>query len=225
MARWKRGGKKARNDFLVERLFIMRNVALALKYLHSLDVLYRDLKPENLGFDLEGRILLFDFGLAVELRSEDRLHNGTYNIPQGGTLRYMPPEVARKKPCNCSADVYSFGILFWAVLSLETPFAGFTTEKFSSLVLMQGYRPKISSSWPSEVKSLITKCWSDNFKERPKCKEICDTLNGLLRNMSGLEDKVLDNVISSSYHDVWTSEDRHDFPGIRSSRLPQWYIW
>ena len=70
-------------------------------------------KPENLGFDLKGRIKLFDFDLAVKLRSQDMLNNGTYNIPQGGTRRYMSLEIANKKPCNCSADIYSFGILFW----------------------------------------------------------------------------------------------------------------
>ena len=46
-------------------------------------------KPENLGFDIRGRIKLFDFGLAVELRPEDMLEDGTYKLPKGGTLRYM----------------------------------------------------------------------------------------------------------------------------------------
>lgn len=221
VARLKGGGKKLKNDLLAERLVVMNDIALALKHLHFHDVLYRDLKPENLGFDLKGRIKLFDFGLAVELRSEDMLNNGTYNIPQGGTRRYMSPETANKKPCNCSADIYSFGILFWSVLALETPFKGFTAEKHSELVLRQGFRPKISSSWPLEIKSLLPKCWSENIWKRPKCEVICEVLNELTRNLSEFKRNSLDLSFSSNYS-LWNAEDNDDYQGISTvSRFPQ----
>lgn len=136
-------------------------------------------KPENLGFDIKGRIKLFDFGLAIELRSADMLKNGTYNIPKGGTLRYMAPEVAKKQSCNCSADVYSYGIMLWSVLALEIPFKDFTVEKHANMVVRQNYRPKIPSIWHSDLKSLLPKCWSENIAKRPTFADIEDTLDGL----------------------------------------------
>ena len=70
-------------------------------------------------------VLLVDFGLAKEIRPEDKLDDDLYKMSGNtGSLRYMAPEVALEKPYNSSVDVYSFGILFWQITSLETPFTG-----------------------------------------------------------------------------------------------------
>lgn len=175
-----RGGTEANNLLWNSRLIVMYDIASALSYLHSMSVIYRDLKPENLGFDIKGRIKLFDFGLAAELRPENMLDDGTYKIPKGGTLRYMSPEVAKKQPCNCSADVYSLGVLLWFVLALETPFKGFTVEKHWKLVVQENYRPKIPSSWSSEIKSLIENSWSVNIQKRPTSQKMCEILSGVI---------------------------------------------
>jgi serine/threonine protein kinase len=56
-------------------------------------IIYRDLKPDNVGFDVRGDVKIFDFGLAKELDLSKKLDDGTYNLTADtGSLRYMAPE-------------------------------------------------------------------------------------------------------------------------------------
>jgi serine/threonine protein kinase len=56
-----------------EKIRICQEISSALAYLHSRDVIYRDLKPNNIGFHKDGRVQLFDFGLSRELPSAGNL--------------------------------------------------------------------------------------------------------------------------------------------------------
>ncbi|ACI65481.1 predicted protein, partial [Phaeodactylum tricornutum CCAP 1055/1] len=102
------------------------DLASALKYLHDLNIIYRDLKPDNIGFDVRGDVKIFDFGLAREYdRSISTSADGTYKMTgDTGSPRYMAPEVALEKPYNNSVDVYSFAILTWQILEMAMPFEG-----------------------------------------------------------------------------------------------------
>jgi serine/threonine protein kinase len=56
-------------------------------------IIYRDLKPDNIGFDVRGDVKIFDFGLAKEINPKKKLDDGTYNLTADtGSLRYMAPE-------------------------------------------------------------------------------------------------------------------------------------
>jgi len=85
-------GKK-KQEFWVERLTVAYDIACALSYLHGLSILYRDLKPDNIGFDVRGDVKIFDFGLAKEIDESKVLEDGTYHLTgDTGSLRYMAPE-------------------------------------------------------------------------------------------------------------------------------------
>lgn len=76
-----------------------------------LSVIYRDLKPSNIGFDVRDDAKLFDFGLAIEFQPE-AVENGNYKLTgMTGTMRYMAPEVALSHSYTEKADVFSFGIM------------------------------------------------------------------------------------------------------------------
>ncbi len=51
----------------LQRLQVACNICVAIRHLHQLKIVFRDLKPDNVGFDFEGQVKLFDFGLAKEL--------------------------------------------------------------------------------------------------------------------------------------------------------------
>lgn len=98
-------------------------LALARTYPSNYNsIIYRDVKPDNIGFDVRGEIKVFDFdmGLAKELQDSERNKDGTYNLTGfTGSIRYMAPEVAKSQPYNLSADVYSYGMLLWHVFANE----------------------------------------------------------------------------------------------------------
>ena len=132
---------------------------MAYEFLHR--IMYRDLKPENAGFDVRGNVKLFDFGLAKELQPKDQIGKDQFNASgRTGTRRYMSPEVALCKPYGKPADVYSFAILFWEILALEQPFKTYGYEKHAKDVVQKGKRPQIVKEWPTFIKAIIRESWA-----------------------------------------------------------------
>ncbi|KAL9185152.1 hypothetical protein ACHAXT_002929 [Thalassiosira profunda] len=160
-----------------ERMRAMKDLAGALAHLHELNIIYRDIKGENIGFDAQGKVKLFDFGLSKEVHEEDECANGTYKLtPNTGSIRYMAPENGNKWPYNFMADSYSFGILLWEVVALETPFASYTPREIRDMVMKWGERPKIREGWSERVVELMTSAWDSNFRKRPSMRAIEETL-------------------------------------------------
>jgi len=120
-----------RNELLLVRLYALYDIARALKFLHQKNILYRDLKPENVGVNLRGDYLIFDFGLSKELKRKDLIEppDGFNATGLCGSRRYMAPEVVYCKNYGFSADVYSFSILFWETIALKVPFRLMSSDK------------------------------------------------------------------------------------------------
>jgi hypothetical protein len=106
-------GKGAFAEVYSEPLKYVAQIASAISYLHERDIIYRDLKPKNVGIDVHGNVKLFGFGFA-RLLPHERNDNDTFKMTgRIGTLRYMGPEVALKEPYNLKADVYSWSVILW----------------------------------------------------------------------------------------------------------------
>lgn len=171
------GGKKKVNRLLEDRLQAAYDVADAMSYLHSKKIVFRDLKPDNIGFDYDGNLKLFDFGLAKELPTELEGADGLYRLTAfTGAIRYMAPEVGLGKRYNLKADVYSWSILMWYIMALEPPFAYFTHDMFTHRVFQRGTRPAIRPEWSPNITTLLKNCWSSKIPERPDFHEIKDVL-------------------------------------------------
>ena len=132
--RKKEDPNEKRLEDLQERLKVALEIAEALEYLHSLNILHRDIKPDNIGFDIDGNIQLIDFGLAKELKESDKNINGKYELTGNtGVWCYMAPEVAKGWAYDKTVDVYSFGILLWEICALERPFSQYTKEEHTNV--------------------------------------------------------------------------------------------
>jgi serine/threonine protein kinase len=176
------GSKAKKEDLLVERLVAAHNVADALDYLHSKGVIFRDCKPDNIGFCGHGVLKLFDFGLAREVQEKDRVKNSDLYHLTGltGAIRYMAPEVGLRNPYNFKADVYSWSQLMWYILELEPPLGVYTPQMFCERVFKRGTRPAVMESWPKHMAPLMKQCWSANISERPTFKEVKEKLGVIL---------------------------------------------
>lgn len=116
---------------LPEALRLLREVASAIAYAHKHGIVHRDIKPDNVMISDEFA-LVTDFGVAKALNASAVDKNGPTMTTGGviiGTPAYMSPEQATADPAvDHRADIYSFGILAYEVLTGSTPFSGRTTQ-------------------------------------------------------------------------------------------------
>lgn len=83
------GSKKKLKELQSERMLSAFEIAKGTAYLHGKRIIFRDLKPDNIGYSADGILKIFDFGLAKELRDDERNEDGTYRMTgMTGALRY-----------------------------------------------------------------------------------------------------------------------------------------
>jgi len=156
--------EQQRQALYLEKLQVCSDIASALAYLHDRGVIFRDLKPNNIGF-LNGRVQLFDFGLSRELPAA-HLTEPFEMSGKVGTLRYMAVEVACHARYNVSADVYSWAMVSLEVLTLQKPFGGWTRDMHSQLVCGRGVRPEVRGVG-GRVRNLLERAWHQVADQRP----------------------------------------------------------
>ena len=102
----------------VQARFYTAQITLAIQYVHSLDIIYRDLKPENVLLDHRGNVRLTDFGLSKEGVSDDSSGANSFC----GTPEYIAPEVLLRQGHGRAVDWWSTGALLYEMLSGLPPF-------------------------------------------------------------------------------------------------------
>lgn len=96
--------------------FYSAEVLLGLEHIHSLNIIYRDMKLENVLLDEHGHCRLSDLGLAVYTKEKIRGY--------AGTPGYTAPEMIKNKPYGTSVDIFSYGVMLYRMLCGQKPFKG-----------------------------------------------------------------------------------------------------
>jgi len=144
-------------------------LAEGLEHMHGLEpkIIHRDIKPPNLLITEDGHLKLSDFGLARLLSDVSDLTSQT------GTYRWMAPEVIRNAQYNEKADIYSFGVLLWELITGMVPYGEQRTDtKIAVMVADKGHRPTAPASAAPELKTLMQECWAEDASTRPPATEI-----------------------------------------------------
>jgi eukaryotic-like serine/threonine-protein kinase len=135
---------------------IMQQVCRALEAAHSVGVIHRDLKPQNIMRETTGRIVVMDFGLARTLEGDGMTQSGALV----GTMEYMSPEQALGKPLDQRSDIFALGLIFYEMLTGQMPFKADST--IASLIRRTQERVSPVSDHdntiPRSVSNIVTKC-------------------------------------------------------------------
>ncbi|KAG6774776.1 hypothetical protein POTOM_022145 [Populus tomentosa] len=151
------------------------DVSKGMHCLHQNNIVHRDLKSANLLMDENGVAKVADFGVA---RVQDQ--SGVMTA-ETGTYRWMAPEVIEHKPYDHKADVFSFGIVLWELLTGKLPYEHLSPLQAAVGVVHQGLRPSIPSHSHPKLAELLERCWQQDPSLRPDFSEILELLQQLDR--------------------------------------------
>eukprot|EP00826_Nyctotherus_ovalis_P061557 TRINITY_DN876_c0_g3_i1.p1 TRINITY_DN876_c0_g3~~TRINITY_DN876_c0_g3_i1.p1 ORF type:complete len:357 (-),score=68.02 TRINITY_DN876_c0_g3_i1:53-1123(-) len=100
-----------------EALWLFRQIAEGVKYLHDMQIIHRDLKPTNIFLTEQGDIKIGDFGVATQLKNMSEEHD-----TMCGTANYISPEIASNLPHGIETDIWSLGCILYALILGRPPF-------------------------------------------------------------------------------------------------------
>ncbi len=149
---------------------MFREIALAMEYAHTQDVLHRDLKPGNILVTRTGVPVVTDFGLAKQLNLENE-HSLTATGVLMGTLGYVAPEQAdcnRRREVTRSVDVYGLGATLYRVLAGVAPFQRENLLKaLDDLKTQMPLAPRaLKTDVPADLERICLKCLAKSPRDR-----------------------------------------------------------
>ena len=197
-----------------------RDIAAGMAYLHRKQILHRDLKSANILVTVSGKCKVTDFGLSKLTKSKESKNSSSLSHPSSKTLTgfvgsivWMAPEVMhrRKVVYDNKADVYSFAMVMFEILTSKIPWERARTAKDVIFKVLEGKRPpyKLSNKVAqegTEFEALMVQCWDKDPAARPEFKDIMKTLSRLRidRRYSKVEDIRLTDTLISDYNSATT---------------------
>jgi serine/threonine protein kinase len=197
-------------------------LASALHYIHAQRLLYRDLKPQNIGFSMHNPsvVQLFDFGLCRELPVGICGDEDAFDMSGVGTRRYMAPEIVTIGRYNQKADVYSWSMVFWEILALTKPYENYSTEVHQVQVCENSERPKLQLHWPYWIHNVLQRSWDQSLDARYSIQEVCEQLQSSLQADKNLRNNELyitnhESLMTKSFSMPNSPTGVNDFPELQ----------
>ena len=179
--------------------------ASGMSYLHGQGIMHRDLKSHNVLVCTEQHLKLCDFGMARTNNEIEAARTMTQGV---GSLLWMAPEVLLQQDYSFSADVFSWAIVAWEIMSPgQVVHAGKSAFQVSQSVV-QGDRPPLQPSWPAGVHVLLSRAWQSDPLRRPSFEEIVLQIAPLVKDMAHFDsERSLSDARSSTSHPPFSIGD------------------
>ena len=153
-------------------------LCFAIKYIHSKNILHRDLKLSNIFLTSKGNIKLGDFGIAKILKTKDDLAKTLV-----GTPYYLSPELCLKKPYNHKSDIWSLGCILYEMMYLKHAFEADSIGELVVNILEGNFNLEINAGFSEGVIDLVKSILVIDANKRPSVDDI-------------LKSKILDKYIT-----------------------------
>src|SRR5258708_7856474 len=143
---------------------IIAQVCRALEVAHAEGVIHRDLKPQNIMLDKTGRVYVMDFGIARSTLTSSMTQTGALI----GTPDYMSPEQAKGQTVDARSDLFAIGIIFYEILSGQSPYIADTTMGKLWKRTSEPARPlgELDKAIPQPLAAIVKKCLEIDPQER-----------------------------------------------------------
>ena len=175
---------------LENTLYIISRICAGLDYSHNLkdlqgkplNIIHRDINPQNIFLTYEGQVKIIDFGIAKAASHNSTTHEGLIK----GKLAYMSPEQATGKTIDHRSDIFSTGIIFYELLAGRRMFEGETMEVYSQ-VREARYEPldKLRPDLPAKLYEIVERALAKDPDQRYQtCGEMLADLEECIFEMS-----------------------------------------
>jgi len=167
---------------LFQRLVMAKEAALGMNRLHKTEpaIIHRDFKLENLMYKRTDQTYITkvaDFGLAAIKPKAKK----TIRADPRGTPLTRAPEIMLGKPFNQKADVYSFGMTLWEIVTCKELFPHHSDyDEFMDAICVKGERPPIPGNCLPSLKALLEDLWDADPDRRPNFDEVNARLDEIL---------------------------------------------
>ncbi len=162
----------------LKRIELALDIGKGLVYLHTRNVIHRDLKSLNVLLDEKQNAKIADFGLST---TKEHSQSGKTKSACG-TTAWMAPELLDpdidEYEYTPQTDMFAFAMVLYELLSHQTPFQGQKEAQISGKI-QKGNRPILPDNTPVAYVNLVGRCWAQESKQRPDANAAIGELNNL----------------------------------------------
>lgn len=178
-------------------IYVITEAAKGLAYMQERGVVHRDIKPDNIMWSQDGRVMLVDLGFASPIRSDAA---GEYEDETCGTVQYISPEQAKgQADLDIRADIYSLGCTFYHMLIGELPFSGKDSMDIMAKQVMEGLNSgkfkKVSVHMHYFIEKMMSK---DRDFRYQTAREIVEDIEEVLEGAADLQYNPAEDIGNSS---------------------------
>ncbi|EDR29872.1 serine/threonine protein kinase Nek3, putative [Entamoeba dispar SAW760] len=162
--------KKRMGDLISEDLVwnIFLQITFGLRYLHSIRILHRDMKTQNVFLMADGTVKIGDFGIGRMLSEKEQIANTVI-----GTPYYLSPEICEGIPYDYKSDMWSLGCILYELCTLTRAFCGSNVADVIRKILKVN-PPKIPEIYSSTIQMIIDNLLSKIASSRMSADDICN---------------------------------------------------